>query len=140
MEKFSESDSTMARQIAQAAIAFHEKRTGHAPTSVTVVLGADTLVVTLHGALSPAEKSLAKSAEGAAQVQKFHRQLFNSSCEPLRQAINRITGTTVLEAAAEVEAASGGVVQVFTNGCMIQVFQLAERVPTGAWSGEGEQS
>ena len=70
---------------------------------MTVVLGADTLVVTLHGALSPAEQLLVQSAAGAAQVQKFHRQLFANSCEPLRQEIKQITGVDVREATAEVE-------------------------------------
>jgi uncharacterized protein YbcI len=46
---------------------------------VTVVLSDDTLVVTLHEALSPAEKALACTPEGAVQVQEFHRQLFKSS-------------------------------------------------------------
>ena len=95
--------STLAQQIAQAAIAFEQRRTGnHVPKSVTVVLSEGTLVITLHEALSPAERQLAKSAAGAAQMQEFHRQLFASSSEALRQEINRITGMQVREAAAEV--------------------------------------
>src|SRR5436305_7873037 len=74
-------DSTVAQRIAQAALAFEQERTGHAPHSVTVVLSGDTLVITLHGALSPAEKALARSAAGAAQLQEFHRQLFANSSE-----------------------------------------------------------
>jgi hypothetical protein len=72
MEKL---DPSVAQQIAQAAIAFQQKRTGHTPQSVAVVLSGDTLLITLHGALSPAEKALAQNPEGAAQVQEFHRQL-----------------------------------------------------------------
>ena len=49
-------NSTMARQIAQAASVFEQQRTGNTPKSVTVVLSDTTLVITLHGALSPAEK------------------------------------------------------------------------------------
>ena len=61
--------SSMAKQIAQAAIAFEQRRTGnHKPKSVTVVLSEGTLVITLHDALSPAEKELAKTPAGAAQV------------------------------------------------------------------------
>ena len=93
----------MAQQIAQAAIAFEQRRTGHVPKSVTVVLSEDTLVITLHEALSPAEKALAQSPAGAAQVQEFHRQLFANSCDSLRQEIKRITGVEVREATAEVE-------------------------------------
>ena len=73
MEKL---DPSVAQQIAQAAIAFQQQRTGHEPKSVAVVLSGDTLLITLHGALSPAEKALAQSPAGAAQVQEFHRQLF----------------------------------------------------------------
>jgi uncharacterized protein YbcI len=126
---------TMAQQIAQVAIAFQQQRTGHSPTAVTVVLSADTLVVTLHGALSPAEQALAQSSEGAVQMQDFHRQLFADSCEPLRDEIKRITGVDVREAAAEIEPITGTVIQVFTTGTVVQIFRLAESVPADTWSG-----
>jgi uncharacterized protein YbcI len=128
------SQSTAARQLAQAASAFEHRRTGHAPEAVTVVLGADTLAITLHGALSPAERALAVTPAGAAQVQEFHRQLFASSCGPLRQEIRRITGVEVREAAAEIDT-TGAVLQVFASGTVVQVFQLARHVPPDAWSG-----
>ncbi|MCX5653090.1 MAG: DUF2294 domain-containing protein [Planctomycetota bacterium] len=127
---------TMAQQVAQAASDFQEQRTGHAPSAVTVVLSGDTLVITLHGALTPAEEALAMSPEGAAQVQEFHRQLFTSSSELLRQEIRRITGVEVREAAAEVETATGTVVHAFTSGTMVQVFQLAQGILAGTWNGK----
>ena len=128
---------TVAQQIAKAAIAFQQQRTGHEPKSVAVVLSGDTLLITLHGALSPAEQALAKSPAGAARVQEFHRQLFTDSADQLRQEIKRITGVEVREATAEVEPTSGTVVQVFTTGTMVQVFLLAQGVPAGSWSGNG---
>jgi len=127
--------SSMAQQIAQAAIAFEQRRTGsHTPKSVTVVLSGGTLVITLHEALSPAEKELAKTPTGAAQMQEFHRQLFASSSDSLRQEIKKITGMDVREATAEVEPASGAVVQAFTTGTMVQVYLLSGNAPTEAWS------
>src|SRR5438034_4815987 len=132
------SESTMAQQIAQAAIAFEQRRTGnHVPKSVTVVLSEGTLVITLHEALSPAEKAMSKSPAGAAQMQEFHRQLFASSSDSLRQEIKRITGMEVREATAEIEPASGAVVQAFTTGTVVQVFLLAGSVPTDTWSDSG---
>jgi uncharacterized protein YbcI len=127
---------TMAQQVAQAAIAFQRQRTGHAPKAVTVVLSEDTLVVTLHGALTPAEEAVVKkSPAGAAQVQEFHRQLFADSSDSLRKEIKRITGVKVREAAAEVEPTTGAVVHAFTSGTMVQVFQLAQGVPADTWNG-----
>ena len=93
------------------------------------VLSEDTLVITLHEALTPAEKAMAKSAGGAAKLQEFHRQLFASSSESLRQEINRITGRQVREAAAVVEPTSGSIVHAFTTGTTVQVFLLAANMP-----------
>ncbi len=131
------SNSAMAKQVALAACDFERKRTGHQPKSVTVVLSENTLVITLHGALSPAERALAQSPAGAAQVQEFHRQLFDNSAGCLRQEIQRITGVEVREAAVEVEPATGTVVKTFTNGTVVQVFLLADSVTAGTWSGSG---
>jgi uncharacterized protein YbcI len=125
----------VARQIAKAAADFEYQSTGHVPKSVTVVLSDETLVITLRGALSPAERALAMSPEGAAQVQEFHRQLFSNASELLRQEIKRITGVEVREATAEAEATTGTVVKVFTSGTVVQVFLLARAVPAETWSG-----
>ncbi|MBN1511786.1 MAG: DUF2294 domain-containing protein [Phycisphaerae bacterium] len=125
---------TLAEQIAEAARAFERQRTGHGPESVTVVLSDDTLVITLHGALSPAEQAMARSPDGAAQVQEFHRQLFASAAEPLRREIRRITGVAVREATAEVETTAGTLVTAFTTGTVVQVYLLAERVAGESWS------
>jgi len=120
---------TMAQSLAEVASLMQHQRTGHLPTSVTVVLGEETLVVTLNDALTPAEKILAKSPAGAAQVQEFHRQLFASSSADFRHEIKRVTGREVREAAAEIEAATGTVVHAFTTGTMVQVYQLALGTP-----------
>jgi uncharacterized protein YbcI len=125
---------SMAQQIAEAAITFQKLRTGHAPRSATVVLSEDTLVITLHGALSQAEQALAQNPQGAAQVQQFHRQLFYNAADSLRKEIKRITGVAVREAVAEVEPAAGIVVQAFTTGSMVQVFLLDKIVPAGTWT------
>jgi uncharacterized protein YbcI len=135
MNAMGESDSTKARQIAEAAVAFEKQRTGHMPKSVSVVLGADTLVITLRGALSPAERALAGNPTGAAQLQELHRQLFATACEPLRREIERITGVKVRDATAKIETTAGTVVEVFMTGTVVQVFLLAGCVATESWSG-----
>ena len=122
------SNAAIAQEIGHAANAFEQRRTGHRPKSVTVVLGNETLVVTLYGALSPAEVALVKSPAGAARMQEFHRQLFATSSEPLCGEIKRITGVEVRQATTEIETATGTVVQVFL---------LADSVTAGTWSGSG---
>jgi uncharacterized protein YbcI len=125
----------MPQQIGQSAIAFEEQRLGRKPTSVTVLLGGDTLVITMHGVLSPAEKILAASPEGAAKLQELHQQLFRLSSDPLKQEIKRITGLQVCEAVARDKAAAEAAVQVFPSGTIVQVFLLAGRLPADSWDG-----
>lgn len=122
------SNSKMAKQVALAACDFEQQRTGHAPKLATAVLSDDTLVITLRGMLSPAEKALAKGPAGAAQLQEFHRQLFINSSGLLRREIEKITGVGVREATSEVATESGTVVQIFL---------LADSVTAGTWSGNG---
>jgi uncharacterized protein YbcI len=129
--------SSRAQRIAHAASAFEQRRTGHRPRLVTVVLHEDTLVITLRGVLSPAETALSKSPAVAAQMQELHRQLFAQSCDPLWQDIKRITGVEVCAGTAELETTTGAVMQMFATGTVVQVFQLAQSVPGDTWSGSG---
>ena len=129
------STAAMAAQIAAAASAYQKQCTGHEPKAVSVVLSDDTLVITLHEALSSAEQALAKNAGGATQVQEFQRQLFASSSEPLRQDIMRITGKQIREATAEIEPATGAVVHAFTTGTVVQVY-LFKGGPTAEVGGD----
>ena len=130
-------ERTTAQRIAEAASEFEKRRTGHNPHSVTVVLSGETLVVTLHGALSPAERALAVTPTGAAELQAYRRRLFDTSAAAFRQEIKDITGVEVREVAAEVEPTTGAVVTVFTTGTVVQVFLLANGVASDTWTGVG---
>ncbi|MCD6303787.1 MAG: DUF2294 family protein [Planctomycetes bacterium] len=121
----SEYRPTAAREIAEAVLAFQQQTTGHTPGALTVVLGPETLAVTLHAALSPAERDLARSPSGAAKVREFHQQLFCTSCERLRRKIEKITGAEWRRALVEVEPATGDMVQAFAKSDEVQLFCLA---------------
>jgi uncharacterized protein YbcI len=128
--------SSKAKRIAELAKAFEQERTGHRPKSVTVVLSDDALVITLHGALSEAEKALAKDSRGAAKVQEFHQQLFASAAGKLKKEIERITGAKVREASAEIEPPQGTIVKAFAGGTVVQVFLLSASVATDVYSND----
>lgn len=133
-------ERTQAQRIAEAAMNYEKLRTGHSPKSVTVVLSGETLVVTLHGALSPAERAIAVTPTGSADLQAYRRQLFESSAADFLKEIKDITGVEVREVAAEVEPTSGTVVTVFTTGTVVQVFLLANGVPTETYTGKGDST
>jgi len=128
---------TKARQIADAASEFEKARTGRAPHSVTVVLSGETLVITLHGALSPAERALAVTRTGSAELRSYRRTMFDAAADAFRQKIKDITGVEVREEVAELEPKSGTVVTVFTTGTAVQVYLMAEDLPTDTYTGPG---
>jgi uncharacterized protein YbcI len=130
--------SNVAEQVAHAAVAFEQQRTGHPPESVSVVLSGETLVITLRGALSPVERALAQTPGGAAKLQEFHSQLFASASDSLRREIKRITGVDVREGISEAEPRTGRVVGVFKTGTTVQVFLLAQSVASDFWTGRPE--
>jgi uncharacterized protein YbcI len=107
------------QRLALAANASERERRGRLPESVAVALGGETLVITLHGALSPAELRVAQTPKGAALIQEYYRVLFASACDQLRQEIERITGANVRRA----------------TGTVVHVFLLADSVPAETWSG-----
>ena len=119
-----ESGSAVSKELAEIALAMQASRTGHTPKAVTVVASDETVVVTLHEALTPAEKILARSERGASQVEDYHRALFAVSCDELRKEIQRLTGRKVRESAVVVEPATGAIVHAFTSGTVVQIFQL----------------
>jgi uncharacterized protein YbcI len=131
---------TIAEQITEAVNTFQKQNTGHTPQAVTVVLSEDTLVITLHEALSPAERALATTTEGAAQIQEFHRQLFAASSKTFRQEIQRITGREVREATAEVVPSTGVIVHAFATGTVVQVFLLENENKSKIASESGSDS
>ena len=98
--------ASMAQEIGQTAIAFEEVRLSRKPTSVTVVLGGDTLAITMHGVLSRAEQLVAATPIGAAQLQEFHQSLFRISSNPLTREIERITGLELRKTAQDTAAAA----------------------------------
>ncbi len=129
----SKNNPEMARQIADAVKAFELHADRRQIESVTVVLSRRTLVITLDGALTSVEESLAQDAAGAAQVEAFHKELYFRPPMVLWREIERITGSPVEKIAGEDRDACT-CVKVFPTGTVVHVYLLAQPVPTSVWS------
>ena len=116
---------TIGSKIARAARAFEKRRTTHGRKWVPVFMNEDTIVIALHGFLTAAEKALAQSPAGAAQVREFHRRLFTNVSAALHRKIKKITGMEVRDTTAEIDPTTGSVVQVFTTDTVGEEFPLA---------------
>ena len=96
------------------------------PTAVTVVLGEDTLVVTLHDALTPAERHWPRARPARPACRSFIGSFSPIHPTNFDRRSSGSPAADVREAAAEIEAATGTVVHAFTTGTMVQVFLLAK--------------
>lgn len=129
-----EAKSTLAEEIAQAAMAFQRECTGHAPRRVSVVLGEKTLVITLFEALSPAEKEMGRTPEGATRVREYYRQLFHDSAAAFHERLSQILATDICESAADIHSPVGRLIETFPAGDIVQVFRLSSPVAAQAGS------
>ena len=123
-------NSDMAKQVALAASDFELQRTGHLPKSVTVVLSGETVVITLHGALSPAETALAKSrGRGRPGASSFTA---NYSTARRNRCGKEIKTNHRSGSARSGRRSRAGVWHrcqgVSTTGTVVQVFLLADSV------------
>jgi uncharacterized protein YbcI len=125
IEPMDPSQGTIGEKVGRAARAFEKLRTKHGRNWVAVFMNEDAVVIALHGSLTAAEKTLAQSPAGAAQVWEFHRDLFADVSATLFQKIKSITGMIVRDVIAEIEPTTGGVVQLFTTDTVGEEFLLA---------------
>ena len=110
-----QSQGTIGPKIARAARAFEKRRTMHGRKWVPVFMNEDTIVIAVHGFLTAAEKALAQSPAGAAQVREFHRRLFTNVSAPLHRKTKKISGMEVRDTTAEIEPTTGGAVHVLSR-------------------------
>ena len=124
-----QSRGNIGQTIARAARACEERRTKHGREWVAVFLNEDTIVIALHGTLTAAEKTLARSPAGAAQVRDYHRRLFADAPATLRRKIKSVTGMEVRDTTAEVEPATGSVVHLLTTDAVGEEYPPASCGP-----------
>ena len=120
----SDANVRVKQELADAARAQQQLMTGRTPTTASASLSGDTLVLTLHGALTPAEQALRQRPDGSSQVEEFHRRLFDTASGTIRQEIKRITGREVRESALEIDSGTGAVIHSFNCGTIVQVYLL----------------
>jgi uncharacterized protein YbcI len=119
----------IGQEIARAARAFEKRRTNHGRKWSAVFLNEDTIVIVLYGSLTAAEKALAQSPAGAAQIQEFHRQLFANVPAAMHRKIKSITGMEVRNTTAEIDPMTGSVRQIFTTDTVWENFLIARDGP-----------
>ena len=100
--------------IRNAVIKFEQEFMGRGPTEVKAFILRDMVLVRLKGVLTPAERQLAKNAEGVDMVKRMRQNLISQGRERLCSQISAITGVEVTGLFTDIETHSGERMIVFT--------------------------
>lgn len=100
--------------IRNAVIKFEQEFMGRGPEDVRAFIVKDIILVRLKGVLTPAERQLAKTAEGIEMVRRLRQTLIAQGREKLSQQVEEITGAKTTGLFTDIDTQIGERVIVFT--------------------------
>jgi uncharacterized protein YbcI len=100
--------------IRNAIIKFEQEFMGRGPEDVRAFVVRDLVVVRLKGVLTPAERQLAKTAEGVEMVKRIRQTLIAQGRDQLFEQVGKIVGARVLAIFTDINAQINEKVFVFT--------------------------
>ncbi|MGH7168490.1 MAG: DUF2294 domain-containing protein [Nitrospiraceae bacterium] len=100
--------------IRNAVIKFEQEFMGRGPEDVRAFIIKDIVLVRLKGVLTPAERQLAKTAEGIEMVRRLRQTLIAQGRERLSQQVEDITGTKTTGLFTDIDTQIGERIIVFT--------------------------
>ena len=104
----------MESQVKNAIIKFEQEFMGRGPDEVKAFIVRDLIVIRLKGVLTPAERQLAKTAEGIDMVKRLRQNLIAQGRDKLMEQLNTITGAKATALFTDIDTQIGERVFVFT--------------------------
>jgi len=100
--------------VRTAIIKFEQEFLGRGPDEVRVFIVRDMLVVRLKGVLTPAERQLAKTAEGVDMVKRLRQNLIAQGRERLCEQVADLIGAKITALFTDIDTVVGERIFVFT--------------------------
>lgn len=117
----------MESAIRNAIIKFEQEFMGRGPDDVRAFIVRDLVVVRLKGVLTPAERQLAKTAEGVDMVKRLRQNLIAQGRDKLCEQVSDITGAKILGVFTDIDVQLGERVFVFTVDRELQNGRTVDR-------------
>jgi uncharacterized protein YbcI len=114
VQLYNSAGSTVEIAIRNAIIKFEQEFMGRGPDDVRASIVRDLVVVRLKGVLTPAERQLAKTAEGVDMVKRLRQNLIAQGRDKLCEQVSEITGAKVLGVFTDIDVQLGERIFVFT--------------------------
>lgn len=103
----------MEAAIRTAIIKFEQEFMGRGPDDVKAFIVRDQVLIHLKGVLTPAERQLAKTADGIEMVKRLRQNLLAQGRDKLCEQIGEITGLKPIALFTDIDARIGERVIVF---------------------------
>ncbi len=103
----------MEAAIRTAIIKFEQEFMGRGPDDVKAFIVRDQVLIRLKGVLTPAERQLAKTADGIEMVKRLRQNLLAQGRDKLCEQIGEITGLKPIALFTDIDARIGERVIVF---------------------------
>jgi uncharacterized protein YbcI len=100
--------------IRMAIVKFEQEFMGRGPDDVKAFIVRDQVLIRLKGVLTPAERQLAKTAEGVDMVKRLRQNLIAQGRDKLCEQVSEITGANTLALFTDIDVQIGERVLVFT--------------------------
>lgn len=100
--------------IRNAVIKFEQEFMGRGPEDVRAFIIKDIVLVRLKGVLTPAERQLAKTAEGVEMVRRLRQNLIAQGREKLSQQVDEIARAKTIGLFTDIDTQIGERIIVFT--------------------------
>jgi len=120
--------------IRNAVIKFEQEFMGRGPEDVRAFILKDIVLVRLKGVLTPAERQLAKTAEGVEMVRRLRQTLIAQGRERLCQQMEEITGAKPTGLFTDIDTQLGERIIVLTLDRDLEGLQ-AKRETSGELNG-----
>ena len=104
----------MEGAIRTAIIKFEQEFMGRGPDDVKAFIVRDLVVARLKGVLTPAERQLAKTAEGVDMVKRLRQNLIAQGRDKLCGQVSEITGAKIIALFTDIDVQLSERVFVFT--------------------------
>ena len=109
-----QSKGEMESQVKNTIIKFEQEFLGRGPDEVKAFIVRDLIVIRLKGVLTPAERQLAKTAEGVEMVKRLRQNLIAQGRDKLIEQLHAITGAKATALFTDIDTQIGERVFVFT--------------------------
>jgi uncharacterized protein YbcI len=107
-------DNRLEQRLSEAISKFLADQMSMTPSSVSVDVHPDSVVVTFRGATSRGERDCARDSQARERIERCYHDLFQVTAPPLEELVGGLVGLSIERSNLSLDVVSGDGVILFT--------------------------